>query len=144
MQDTDTIARTGPDPLSFAKETLPLVIDEYELQVGVQEAERAKTVFAMRQIAALHEAGAITKYTTYRFLVSLDTTAEFSPPYDTIWSDSMRQQILDFIDHIHKLVQLGARNVAREVDRTLYVLPEPPAKPGLIERLLCAIVGGNP
>ena len=142
MHDVNAMARIGPERLSFTSENLQLVLQEYNLQVAVQEATRAKAAFGLQQIAELHEVGALTKNQTYRLLVSLDVTAEFPPPYDTIWADAMRQQILEFIDHIHKAVRLGAGGIAEEIARTLYILPEPPPKPGLLERIMNAIMGG--
>lgn len=142
MHDVNAIARTDPERLSFTSENLQLVLQEYNLQVAVQKATRAKTAFGLQQIAELHAVGALTKKQTFRLLVSLDVTAEFQPPYDTIWAEAMRQQVLEFIDHIHKAVRLGAGGIAEEIARTLYILPEPPPKPGLLERIMNAIMGG--
>jgi hypothetical protein len=38
------------------------------------------------------------------------------------------------IDHVHKLIRTGAKNIAIEVNRSLY--PPPPKRRGFIARLL--------
>lgn len=100
------------------------VIDEYERQSTVIEAQKAKTVYAMQQIADLHRCGLFTKNDTLRYLDLLDDTVEFSSETQRLYHASNREQMMTFIDQTHKIIELGAKNVALEVNRDFNVKPQ--------------------
>lgn len=134
--------RERPASLSFSSGQLKRVVREYELQVAVQEAQNAKTVYALHCIVGLHEAGLLTKRQVFAFFAALDTEVDFdNDELNRLWHESARQQLLECIDQIHKCVRLGAAEIARLIDKTLDL---PPPKPGLLLRIWHAVVGREP
>jgi len=89
----------------------------------------------MRQIVEMHAAGMLAKQETMELMHRLDTTVHFNDRLSQLWHEASRQQALDMINTVHKLLHLGSRRVAFEMDRKLP--PLPPERPtGLIARLL--------
>jgi len=130
----------GPRPItSFGSPELKprdlrLIIEEYEKQMAVTEAQASMTAYAMRQMTELHSYGYATKVETLNVLQALDSSVSYTSPFDQMHAQHTREQLVMYVDHIHKALQLGAKNIAIEIDRSLY--PPPPPKPGLIARLL--------
>lgn len=137
-----TSTPVGPEMFSVCGGDLKRAIKEYGLQTTVIKIQSAKTVYAMQQLSELHEYGALSKKTTLEFLVALDQTVTFPDPMKQIWAESLREQTLMYVDQMHKLLRIGAKNIAIEVDRTLYLPELPPHNPGLFVRILRAITGG--
>ena len=132
-----------PRPITFddfdtSSFELGWVVGEYEKQATVVEAQKAKTVYAMRLVTEIHNAGYLTKRDALAYLVALDDTADFPGEIGQIWDAARREQLIMFIDHIHKLIRTGAKNIAIEVNRSLYPPPPPPPpkRRGFIARLL--------
>lgn len=137
----DLAPRARPDSLTFTSAQLKRVIDEYELQVSVVEAQHAKTIYCYRLIAELHQRSFITARQTMDWMVMLDQTVDYGPPYRDLWNQYSMRFISDYLDVMLKLDRIAAMRLAEEVDRTLYLPPIPPEKPGLITRIFAAILG---
>lgn len=133
----------SPVLVSASGDQLDRAIREYGFQTGVMKIQNDKTMFAMQQISELHKHGTLSKEKTLTFLQLLDATVEYADPFKQIWADSLREQVLMYIDQIHKLLRIGAKNIALEADRTLHLPELPPQRPGLLLRILRSIVGGN-
>lgn len=129
-----------PDPpesfaaLDTSRFELGWLVDEYEKQVAVAEAQKVKTTYAMRCIVEIHNCGYLAKHDAVAYIVALDETSSFSGEIEQIYAAARREQLLLMIDHIHKLLRVGAKNIAVEVNRSLY--PPPPPKRGVLARLL--------
>lgn len=128
----------GADLYGVSTGQMRRALDEYSLEMAVIDGQAAQTIFAMREVLKIHEAGYICKRDALLMMVALDTTVELPEPFADIWRDSKREQALMLVDHIHKLVRLGAKNIAIMVDKSLY--PEP-RRPGLFERILRSLKG---
>jgi hypothetical protein len=134
---------SGPGVISVSGAHLTRALQEYRLQTGVMQMQDAKAIYAMQQIAELHEHGILSTAKTLAFMDALDKTVTFTGPINEIWLASLRQQAESFADHIHKILRIGAMNIGLEADRTLYLPELPPHRPGLFIRILTGIVGGR-
>jgi hypothetical protein len=113
------------------------IVAEYEKQTTVADAQAAKTIFGMRLVAEIHNAGHLNKRDAIALLIALDQTTSFPGEIGQIYAAARREQVLLFVDHIHKLVRTGAKNIAIEVNRSLFPsAPPPPPKRGIVARLL--------
>jgi len=139
----DLQARARPGVLTFTSDQLMRVINEYELQTAVSEAQSDKSAYCMRLLAELHQLGYINSKQTMDWIVALDTTVEYPAPYGDMWRQFRHSFIESFLDTMLKANRIAAKNIVMEVDRSLYLPPLPPKQPGLIARLLAAITEGN-
>lgn len=113
---------------------LAKVVDAYELQLGVINAQAAKSVVAMRKLLELHQHGAVATRELAAYLCYLDhTAAHLNGPYRDILAQAMREQLILFIEQAHGLMRLGGTRSAKEVFRTTRPVLK---KPGLLYRLL--------
>jgi len=138
----------APRPMAFNSQALSvadvdLLVAEYEKETAVIAGQAAKTVFAMQQLAELHRHGMLTTRDTIDYMMELDASTMLTDEGQQLFEKARRQQMLMFVDHLHKVLHLGDRNIAAEVDRSLYLKPAVPALPppaprrrGIIYRLL--------
>ena len=134
--NTMTMYATGyPETLTLSGPQVQAIVEEYDRQTGVIGAERAKNSYASRQIARLYQEGALTAHETFSFLVVLDDTVAWGDDFHvSLWRQFIRGLLEDLLNDMRNAVRLGARNIAIEIDRSLYVLP--PSRRGLLWRLL--------
>jgi len=142
MNDVQT--RYRPSQIEPATDQLVRVVDEYALQTEVAGAQHAKSVYCMRLIVDLNKHAYLTTREAMDWLVLLDTTVEYPTPYDEMWRQFRDNLFSDFYDFMLKANRLAAKNILLEVDRTLYMPPIPPKRPGLMTRLLAALTGRSP
>lgn len=134
----DLMTRPSPPPLVVTAHSkqLAALIDEYELEVSVAEAQQAKTVHCMRLIADLYNHGYITIRQTMDMLVALDQTATYPEPYGSMWRQFSGNYMADFLDVMLKADRVGTRRIFDEIDRTLRPPPVEPIRPGVVRRLI--------
>lgn len=133
--------RLRPVQILPTSDQLARVVDEYELQTAVAGAEHAKGQYCMRLVADLNKHGYLTTRETMDWLVALDTTVDYPAPYDEMWRQFRDNLFGDLYDFMLKANRLAAKNILMEIDRTLYLPPIPPKRPGLMARLLAALTG---
>ncbi len=120
--------------LDTSRFELGWLVDEYTKQVAVAEAQKSKTTYAMRLVVDIHSAGYLAKHDAIAYIVALDDSSSFTGEIEKIYEAARREQLMLLVDEIHKLIRVGAKNIAIEVNRTLY--PPPPPQRGLLARLL--------
>lgn len=134
---------TRPATFVPTSDQLTRVADEYALQTEVAGAQHAKSTYCMRLVIDLNKHAYLTTREAMDWLVLLDTTVEYPPPYDEMWRQFRDNLFSDLFNDMLMANRLAARNILREIDRELYLPPIPPKRPGLMARLLAALKGGS-
>lgn len=122
------------------------IIRDYEQQCVAIEAYQAKTAFAMQQVTELYQYDTFSQDQLFMYLEALDETAEYASDIEQARAAARRRRLESYIDHMHKLRELGARNIAKqtalEFDESPPIIIEQikqapePVKRGLMSRLL--------
>lgn len=135
------IASPRPHAIVATAPQLERVIAEYELQTAVMQAEQAATYYGTQLVIQLYRQGKLSVKEAIDFMVAIDPTTEYGSPYDEMWRQFNVDLMTDMYDMVMKALRLGSRNILQEIDRTLYLPPVPPKRPGLFARIVAAVVG---
>lgn len=119
---------------TMSAEHLSVILDEYDRQTYAIQGQEVKSSYGMRQMLRVLSDGTLVTGETLMLLCAMDLTAELPEPYAEMWRSFLHDVIDELLNSSMNLMRIGARNIALEVERTLYVLP--PEKRGLLWRLL--------
>lgn len=95
------------------------VVERLVRQLTVIAGQEVKNVEATRRIAELFRHKVITFEETMKFFAALDPTVTFSDPIAKIRDDFHMHSLHAYVDTLHELFLLGARNIKAEVARAL-------------------------
>ena len=136
--DMYDLAPTPPSSLDLTEYDFPeirWVVQEYQRQASSITGQEAKTVYAMHQIDELHRYGYLTKIQAFQFMQALDETVSFENVFAQVHAAAQLEQLKLYVEHMHKLIRIGAKNIAEITDKSLYPPPPEPKRRGLIYRL---------
>lgn len=134
MNSLQTAGR--PASLTLTSAQMTRLVDEYELQVSVMHAQDLKSTYAFRVLADLWRKNILTTQEVLLWMEMLDQTTEFEGPIGQAWSQFVAASIERFIDTMIKADVMSAKNVLRELERTLYLTPIQPKRRGVVMQLL--------
>lgn len=137
MSNLQAISR--PAPLTLTSGQLTHVIDEYELQVGVMQAQGTKSVYAYRLIHDLWMHNVATAEQAMRWMEMLDQTAVFEGRVGLAWSQFLDASIERFLDTMLKADVMSSKNILIELERTLYLQRIQPKRRGVVVQLFDAL-----
>lgn len=132
-------AVTRPASLTLTSAQLTRVIDEYELQVGVMQAQGAKSAYAYRLIFDLWVHNVATTEEAMRWMEMLDKTAVFEGRVGLAWSQFLDASLERFLDTMLKADMMSSKNILIELERTLYLRQIQPKRRGVVVQLFDAL-----
>jgi hypothetical protein len=125
-------------PFSFGRTPITeerRVIDELRTQTTVQASTAAKALFANEQFRRIHEHATATLDETLSQIVATQEQGGRSAAHQRYIDQFCQKQAQMAIGHFFGGLDVAARNIALEVNRSLYpdLIPERPR--GLLERI---------
>jgi hypothetical protein len=105
---------------------------EYQKQSFIMKGVAVKTVHAMKLIAELHKEGAVIFDETSGYIVTMQNKQR-SKEHQAYVDEFSRRIIQLSGRHLLASVEVGATNIAVEVDRSLY--PPVPPPPSFLQRI---------
>lgn len=136
-----SLAPSQPRFLVASEPHLERAITEYMLQTAVMQAQEEKSFYGARLIVELYRQGKLSVEEAMDLMMSVDPTTEFGEPFDQMRRQFNIDLMTNMFDSVMKVLQIGSRNIAIEIARSLYLPPLPPRQPGLFARILAAILG---
>lgn len=137
MSNLQVVSR--PTPLTLSSAQLTRVIEEYELQVGVMQAQGAQSAYAYRLIHELWIHNVATAEQAMRWMEMLDKTAVFEGRVGLAWSQFLDASIERFLDTMLKADMMSSKNILIELERTLYLRQIQPKRRGVVVQLFDAL-----
>ena len=107
------------DTSGISSTEIDQVVERLARQMTVIAGQSVKNVEATRRIEELCHHKVITFEETMQFFAALDPSVTFSEPMAKIRDDFHKQSLYAYVETLHELYALGARNIKAEVARAL-------------------------
>jgi len=110
------------------------ILDECGKEVLVMDGNRAKTIFAIDQIAEIHKHSVVTFEDTTAFILAIKD--EQLDGEQKVYMDEFCIRSVQVLGrHIFSIMEVGAANIGKEVHRSLYPPIEQQKPKGFLQKL---------